>query len=881
MQQRDTPPIAQGKLETTQAGEPAEIEADRAADAMVTGGRASVTAKPRAIARFPQMGPMGGGSKDDTPAWKRHAGPAKDYVEKYGQAIINGLHAQIGAVPFETGLDGVTWSSGNAQSFAGQFALEFFMQRGDPWQFLITTLAPDDVERLIDKGRDALSMSDMARSYNPGVQIELGNVYKTRIRDALLRVVPRYVGAWNQHVLAEETKLGKRPKGTAPPAAPEPALGEVRASTPIDPYVIRALGSQLKADFRRYRELHPAERQAHAIKGVDKVTLEIQSRKQAINWVRATPPEATAEDVAAELYGSETFAYLITPAAPLFGFQTDPDSIGHLKPTYRDQLQKIQGSSDYHGSAVPEHGRPDDPVGQLLGGPLAAEAAKNQARAIKPTPNLSKAGIVERMRAIVSELDWLKQSVKPWGQEALLDAARHKVDQRSRELDKASDPAAGGDWDGQSQVQLEVVQTARNAVQVAARQEEAFKTFPSAGWLIINLVRDYVEAAAVSDLGATAQAKLAAAEHKSRMFPADLMEALLDTFRPVIHSAKIKKTKLEGHGGDWDDARYGAGAMENKELKLRQGLAKVRDLLMEHPEKAKPELDRLLKEVTTLSTEVTLVSNMDSCDAAWSALDASLSKVGTAVSWVTSNHGNAPIKRDMAAIATMRLQWRVIYDKWKAAKSPADKKAAEDELSAKARSKEWAELFETIRKDIADHETYDKWVTFGVMVGIAIVTGGIGAYVEAAAGAAWGAAAGFAASTVVEAATFTTLSQTLVQKDASLATYFDDFEKNSSCSAASRRSARSGASPAKRSGSRPTRSRRAACSSSSPRSTAPRCTKPTARSASAPADRASPATRSPASRSTTWPSSSRSRSASGSPSRSSPTSSSKASSKAS
>jgi len=39
------------------------------------------------------------------------------------------------------------------------------------------------------------------------------------------------------------------------------------------------------------------------------------------------------------------------------------------------------------------------------------------------------------------------------------------------------------------------------------------------------------------------------------------------------------------------------------------------------------------------------------------------------------------------------------------------------------------------------------------MVGIAIITGGIGAYVEAAAGAAWGAAAGFAASTAVEAAT--------------------------------------------------------------------------------------------------------------------------------
>src|SRR5262249_28187046 len=103
---------------------------------------------------------------------------------------------------------------------------------------------------------------------------------------------------------------------------------------------------------------------------------------------------------------------------------------------------------------------------------------------------------------------------------------------------------------------------------------------------------------------------------------------------------------------------------------------------------------------------------------------------------------------------------------------------AEAELSTKAKSQEWANLFDKIRKDIADHETYDKWVTFGVMVGIALITGGIGAYVEAAAGAAWGAAAGFAASTLVEAAAFTTLSQTLIQKDPSLATFFGEFESN-------------------------------------------------------------------------------------------------------
>src|SRR5262249_37140955 len=151
--------------------------------------------------------------------------------------------------------DGTAWASGDATSFTGQFALEYFMQRGDPWQFLVTTLAPVDVEQLIDRGRDAVAMPDMAQLYNPGVAIELGNIYEARIRESLLRVVPRFVRVGNQHVFPGQAAI-KRPKKDAPlPAAPEPASSEVRSSTPIDPYVIRALARQLKVDFKRYRSL--------------------------------------------------------------------------------------------------------------------------------------------------------------------------------------------------------------------------------------------------------------------------------------------------------------------------------------------------------------------------------------------------------------------------------------------------------------------------------------------------------------------------------------------------------------------------------------------------------------------------------------------------
>jgi len=767
----------QFKLEVSSPGDALEHEADQAATALLSGAPVpAISRGGAAIARLPIMGPMsGGGSGDTTPEWQKKAGTAQEYVKKHGNDIIQGLHTQMSTAALATGMIGADWAGGNASGFAGQFCLMFFMQRSDPWSFLVETAAPEDVSRIVDQGRDAISMPDQAQQWNNGVVFELAKLYTRRLTESLQRIVPRYVAVWNQHVLAEEAKPTdkKRKKDDPLPTAPEPAEGQVRASSPLDPYVIRALRTMLAVDFRRFRELNPAERQAHAIDAIDKVTLSIQWQQQAINWARVSPPEATAEDVAAELYGSETMAYLITAAPPLFGFDTRFENRQKLKPAYRDELDRIQGSNDYHGSTGGA-----DPASQILAGPLGDEAALNQGKHVKPTPGISKGAIVERMRNIVGELDWLQKSVERWGQQSLLDAARKKVDERSRHLDKAEDPDAAAAWDGQSQAQLQVVGFCRNAVQTAAAQEDAFKTFPSARWLIINLVRDYVEAAAISDLVETARARVLAADQKSRAFPADLMDALLDTMRPVIQAAKVRKTGADGAVGTVDPARYDAGAMEKKENELRQALVKVREVLLQNPEQARAELDRLLREITTLSTEVTLVANMDSCEAAWASLHESLSTVGEIVSVFSSSHGNDVLRADQAAVTKMHGEWRAIYGKWKAAATPEDKKKVEDELQRQARSPEWTDLFARVGRHIKDTATLNKWVTFGVMVGIALITGGIGAYVEAAAGAAWGAAAGFAASTVTEAAAFSSMSYLLVEKDPSLNGFFGDISKN-------------------------------------------------------------------------------------------------------
>lgn len=319
----------------------------------------------------------------------------------------------------------------------------------------------------------------------------------------------------------------------------------------------------------------------------------------------------------------------------------------------------------------------------------------------------------------------------------------------------------------------------------AIEVQKQFGGFPATAFIVTKLVWEYVDAAVISDLAATAKAKLADAEQRSKMFPADIMDAVLAQLRPAIQMAMIEKTGKSGISdvkGNRVPERYGAGELEEREAKLRYALARVREVLLAEPDKAKAELDRILKEVTDLSTEVTFVSNMDNCEAAWQSLHDNLTTVGELRAMANETWGdldaNDLLRHDQRALTRMHAQWQEIYLRWKAAATPKEKEKIEAELREKAQSKEWTELFAKIGKHIEDQQTWNAYVTFGIMVGIAIVTGGLGALVETSAGTAWGAAAGFAAATVTEAAVFTSMSYLLVTKDPSLAGFFGEIGKS-------------------------------------------------------------------------------------------------------
>ena len=337
--------------------------------------------------------------------------------------------------------------------------------------------------------------------------------------------------------------------------------------------------------------------------------------------------------------------------------------------------------------------------------------------------------------------------------------------------------------------QLELVNAAESGLLMAKEQGDAFKAWPKAGQFAIDISMRYADVAQNSDLVQTGRAMLKIADDESRLFPVELMDILLAELRRELAAAHTEKT---GVGSQEVHDFIGENpVLEGREAMLRAQLVKVRDLVLQHPEEAKAALKPLFDEIQGLQVEVTLVFNMDECDRAWRALSESTSTVGELRSIVgdavdlpipvpgsqPAAHGNAILRRAQDDALRLNTQWNDILFEYRSGDPKRKEKAVKD-LHDKSHTPEWTGFMEHIRQIISDQATYDKWMTFGLMVGIALLTGGIGTYVEAAAGAAWGAWAGFAASTVTEAAAFTSMSYFLVTKDPTIGGMIVDFRNN-------------------------------------------------------------------------------------------------------
>ncbi|HWO19741.1 MAG TPA: hypothetical protein VNO30_13240 [Kofleriaceae bacterium] len=725
------------------------------------------------LAPFGFLGRMGPGGGTGLPGPRSPQLDAFQYFEKHGEAHFKELlDMQLGDPTLETGSPYATWEAGSSKVFVEQIAHELYLgMQARPWDLAEQTLAPASLWKLVDTGRDAENQDDPAQAneHHLGVTLELQKAYRERLREALARLMPRLIREWNRRTVADHAERSKDASVPIPehPETNQPGLG-ILQSHPIDRFVLGALWSltrpTLKPDFAAYRKAFPAEAKPNGSRDGDpvadtlrKVQFQWQSPNQARRWIKVTDPiDATPEEVAKELLGDTHLTYLITSAAPLFGF----DPTQHvLRPEHERAYAKLYDDGSPGGDVAHE----------LLAGPQADDAALNQAAAFTAA-KASKPAVLQQFDLAIDQLKTVAASTQSWVtldkdvQEAIA-----RAEQRKQKIADATDLREADKWNAQIREQLDIASKCERGLGIVGKLYHSIQaTEPRE--LAHEIGTLFVKAAGHSDLVVTARQELDQANQRLLAFPADWVEVQFRWIRrAILASQKNART-----GQDDSFVKL----LDERETKLRLELMQVRNKLLTNPLAVERDLERITQELQELATGAAAARNLDLCDEAFVAVKEAKSATGwirsLASNPITGDHGNDRLDALAGRAEKFQGEWSAIQKQWKA----GDKQGAADALERKAKSDEWKQLFQDVAKEIKDQAKYDAWMTFAILVGVAVVTGFTGALLEPVAAAAVGPVLGFVVTATTEAALFTTLSYFLVERHPSLQGFAHEFGKN-------------------------------------------------------------------------------------------------------
>jgi hypothetical protein len=811
IQQSDVPRGA--PLPTTV--EPADATAEDDARAVADGGDASrlVPTGPAARLHRQPLDPShegavtSAGNQPDAP-WVGMR--AAEWVEQHKTLVSERVTELLGATSFDVTRFGANWTGTGNAAFVGALARNL-LTPGALWWQLTRVLGRDALVRAVDAGRDAYPSHHGSPDWAPGVPPEITSRLSVRINESLSRVIDRVaayeLSVWNA---SQKGPTQKGPTPTPKPGlslAPAPAVQPLVAGAfphPLDPYVLSALASNLAFDWTRWLSLVGTPGGYDPERRLRPVRFQFEAIHGAPNWLRVIDPvDATPVEVAQELFGDPTQAYRLTVVHPLYGFRESdvgagaPHFLAVPDPDFRPQHHAAYTAALARRPVTPQPRQPVSPAQELLYGPLADEAALKGSSGVRGAPGVSAAAVRQRLTLITDRFAqilaltpalaqapadpaWIftiapggmtrSPFVSPTGREweLRLKGAAARVRSRFERLVGTSDERDVLLWDPQSTGQLEIVNAAHAGLSVAAALAHEYRDQPRIHEVIVDVASRYVAAAEISDIYGPAYEQLMAADRQSRLFPVTAMELILAELRAALDASRMSKWDPK----DPNASRYGLADLDRTEQELRERLARIRPLLLSAPDQAKEELQNISRQLLGLQTGVGLVGNLDAIDSVLRALMDSLSFTGELRSWF-GHYGNDKIEDAVNGALKLHQEWQDIYTIW-----VQDKDSGRRLLAEKAKTKQWRDWFEDMRVLIRDQQQADRWTTFGLMIGIALVTAGIGAYVGAAAGAAWGSTAGFVAATAAEAITFTSLSYVLIDKDPSVSGFFKQLGLN-------------------------------------------------------------------------------------------------------
>ena len=239
-------------------------------------------------------------------------------------------------------------------------------------------------------------------------------------------------------------------------------------------------------------------------------------------------------------------------------------------------------------------------------------------------------------------------------------------------------------------------------------------------------VSGYVDAIALSDLVTTGRAKLAEADERAKTYPIDVAEAMFAAIRPMLENAKKDKRGGQGDRSPRRRGRTQARGGPPPAARRDPPVAAVRP--GGRPAPARPAPDRARR----ASTETTLIANLDAVDEVWGLLDKHL-------------HSQVPLVTDKEAqyfarkakLDDWRAQFEAAHDDYRKGKFEEAKKR----LAAIQKGAFMVDLRETLDCFDAQERKDQLWgqgVKIALLVGIGLVSGGVGAEIGAVAlGVGW------------------------------------------------------------------------------------------------------------------------------------------------
>ncbi len=783
-QQAGSPVPAVDQLQFTAPGSAAESEAHQVAES----GGAAPSAQPAQVARFDyeklQEQQVGG---------NRYAfNNAKDLYFAFGTRFVQ--------MPVASPSPYVTWSQGSAKFLEGFVHQMATIAHGDvnEWtEVARRVVQPEDFRELVNRGRVLFGTKTDDKTkevYDAGPRrfqdasaLPLVHAIHRRLLESLQRMMPRFLAAYEA---ADE--VGNTPDASA-----------ITAATPCDEVLIQTLTGRtdlVDVNMAGYKSSGDPGAQPDLLSDVSELDYRFIERDGIPNWIEITSPAgATAELVASFALGSPAESYRLVASPPYFGLPMEVAFDLRVKKGLSvDYWALLMGASiaPWFDTSRKLLETERDPAFGLLRSGASDQAALNEANAGGQNAGGGDRGailqILERTR---NGLTACAQFAAPFSLDGNLEEPIAYVDGRLTSFESAPDDDVGK-WFVQVEKQDDVVARAAMGLDAVERHLRTMGitdvsqigNMPKAVRIPLERVaNEFVDAAVLSRLVTTAEARVAKAEVDLKLAPLETIEIILKDIQTRVYALRSidRKNYPNRTWSDYEEdelfetymrttpddkmatdppweappmAPYSNGDAGSQTLMLQEEVMQLRGKMLAGASDLGPAIQELYTKVDKLSVETEIAMG-------YGFLGQAIGDVGKVGDddWVMMAEG---FRGDLFRSSDTQLEgemYRITFDqawgRYRLGDHEGARKILVDDLG---KSEDFKTYLQRAYDTIDSMQTRAMILKIATLIGIVLVTMGFGSLAEGAAlGAGAGEVGAFIVGATVEAGTFTALDAML------------------------------------------------------------------------------------------------------------------------